>query len=77
VFGIGTNLVTCQDQPALGMVYKLVESAKEPRIKFSEEIEKTLLPGRKKVVRVFGADGKLECDIICLSGEPEISEGSE
>ena len=54
-FGIGTNLVTCQAQPALGMVYKLVQINGFAKIKLSDEREKTTLPGEKQVLRVYTA----------------------
>jgi nicotinate phosphoribosyltransferase len=36
-FEIGTNLVTCQKQPALGYIYKLVEINSKPRADLSNE----------------------------------------
>jgi nicotinate phosphoribosyltransferase len=69
-FGIGTHLVTCHAQPALGCVFKLVEIHHAPRIKISQEVEKLVIPGKKSVYRIFGLDGHALIDIIQLADEP-------
>jgi nicotinate phosphoribosyltransferase len=69
-FGVGTDLVTSRDVPALGVVYKLVETEAhgvvEPKSKFSEE--KVTWPGRKQVFR-FSDGGEYHHDLIARAGE--------
>ncbi|HET8900127.1 MAG TPA: nicotinate phosphoribosyltransferase [Rhodanobacteraceae bacterium] len=57
IFGVGTSLVTGQPDAALDGVYKLAMADGEARIKLSENLAKTTLPGRKQVHRYFDADG--------------------
>ncbi|KAH0790936.1 nicotinate phosphoribosyltransferase family protein [Histomonas meleagridis] len=68
-FGIGTHLVTCQAQPALGGVYKLVEIDGIPRVKLSNSIEKSTLPCKKDLYRCYDENGKEVADLLTLSGE--------
>jgi len=69
-FGVGTDLVTSRDVPALSIVYKLVETVTDgvaqPKTKFSEE--KVYWPGRKQVFR-FSDDGRYHHDLIARADE--------
>jgi nicotinate phosphoribosyltransferase len=61
-WGVGTRLVTGQDDGALGGVYKLTavraapDAPWQPRIKLSEQIEKTTIPGLLQVRRYARGD---------------------
>lgn len=73
-WGVGTNLITAKDCPALGGVYKLVAVRENdtwvPKIKISENPEKITNPGLKKVVRIYDVLGKYAlADLIMLDEE--------
>lgn len=68
VWGVGTRLVTCFDDPALGGVYKLssvrnAEGAWEERMKLSEQRAKVSIPGHLQVRRYRDAQG-FDADLI-------------
>jgi nicotinate phosphoribosyltransferase len=70
-FGVGTALVNSSDSPALGVIYKLVEtefdSEVRPVAKFSAA--KITYPGKKQVYRASDSIGRFAGDTIGLAGE--------
>ena len=69
IFGVGTEMVTGKPDAALDGVYKLVCLNEIPRMKLSENPEKTTLPGKKQLVRYFDAEGQFFRDGILLEDE--------
>lgn len=75
LWGVGTKLITSDDCPAFGGVYKLSAETVEngefiPKIKLSNNTEKVTNPGIKKVVRIYDKEtGKIKADLIALEDE--------
>lgn len=73
VWGVGTRLITSQDCPALGGVYKLaaeeVDGKFVPKIKISENPAKVTNPGQKMLYRLYDSAGMAVADLIMLDHE--------
>ncbi len=73
LWGVGTKLITSEDMPALGGVYKLaaVFDGDEmiPKIKLSESTVKITNPGFKTIYRIYDASGMAQADLIALRSE--------
>ncbi|MBP3409791.1 MAG: nicotinate phosphoribosyltransferase [Clostridia bacterium] len=73
-WGVGTKLITSEDCPSLGGVYKMSAEYEDgrvvPKIKISENPVKITNPGEKKLWRIYDKDsGKAVADLISLSHE--------
>ena len=71
VYGVGTELATSKDVPALGGVYKLVEAREGDAVRYPIKLasSKKSWPGRKQVYR-RGPNGEATGDVIALADEP-------
>ena len=73
-WGVGTKLITSEDCPSLGGVYKMsaetIDGQVVPKIKISENPVKITNPGIKKLWRIYdNKTGKATADLIALSHE--------
>ena len=73
-WGVGTKLITSEDSPSLGGVYKLsaeyVDGRVVPKIKISENPAKITNPGVKKLYRIYDkSNGMAVADLIALEQE--------
>lgn len=72
IFGVGTDMVTSRDYPALDLTYKLVQTTDRKggvHLKAKHSPQKKTVPGRKQVFRRWGKNGFLSEDIIGLATE--------
>lgn len=79
-WGVGTRLITSEDLPALGGVYKLSAVVEKdgsitPKIKLSDNTAKITNPGFKNLYRLYSKEnGMAIADLITLRGEEIVEE---
>ena len=72
LFGVGTDMATSRDYPALDLTYKLVQTTDaKARVHYKAKYspQKTTIPGKKQIFRRYDKDGFIKEDIIGLSVE--------
>lgn len=69
-FGVGTELATSRDDPAMPGIYKLVSISRNGRTVFpmKTSVGKRTIPGAKQVFRTY-REGKIKRDVIALNFE--------
>jgi nicotinate phosphoribosyltransferase len=72
-FGVGERLVTARSEAVFGGVFKLSavenDGVLEPKIKISENVQKTTTPGFKQVYRFYDKDCMATADVMTLFDE--------
>lgn len=72
-FGVGERLVTARSEAVFGGVFKLAAIEKngqlEPKIKISENVQKTTIPGFKQVYRFYDENCMAIADVLTLFDE--------
>ncbi|HSR11246.1 MAG TPA: nicotinate phosphoribosyltransferase [Thermodesulfobacteriota bacterium] len=72
-WGVGTRMVTSYSWPALGGVYKLSAIFENghmtPKLKVSDDLEKTTNPGLKKIVRFYDEKNFMRGDSLFFADE--------
>ena len=70
-FGVGTELVTSRDDPALQGIYKIVETKRKGELSFRVKTSegKRTIPGAKQIFRKYSESGQITEDVLALEGE--------
>jgi len=72
-FGVGERLVTARSEAVFGGVFKLsaieVDGTLVPKIKISDNVQKTTIPGFKQVHRFYDDCGMASADVMTLFEE--------
>lgn len=76
-FGVGTELVTSRDDPALQAIYKIVATRRRGEVSFRVKTSegKRTIPGAKQVHRKYSASGEIEEDTLALQDADDDLEG--